>query len=278
MAHSIRIEFTGLSLWVPDGDKLYVLLPKHGHAKTEHEHHQRLYFKRALQGGGNPPPSEMNIRHHSLEVADGASPSSYDGIPSDIVDIRDFAGRAPRSLFSTNAPHLATRIVLPLGMITVLDSGERWWIGTRPAAHMTHKVMWTGRQQNGPTSIQVGTLLNDPPTMLPVEPDGEVLELHIYNVPKGDLPGNTPAHRRPRCRDNPDHFRAYYDLILQGKEPPTTPRQLPHFAGRYGECRKTGNDAGTAQYESVQGFVDPLAPRMGGSPFTCMMATTEPEP
>jgi hypothetical protein len=292
MAYSIRIVFTGLTLWVPDKDKMYVLLPAHD---SGDHHYQYLYYHRALLSGGNPaPPDENKLRGKEVEfVSAGATGGTR--VDKGVANILDFAGAVKRThLTGASNDHLAARLILPPGEMVVLDSGVRWRIENRRPAFMTHKVMWMVKGGDGPLVLNCRNLAGGLPSRFEYMPEDDELEIRIVNVPEPDLPNRPRPVKEVRCGDLAHHFSAYYDLLLENQ---TQRRFLPRFAGPTGQCieRKGGSvapvdhggghhgeherardgehhgDAASAANPAPEKFI-------GGSPFTCMMATTEPEP
>lgn len=275
MAYSIRIIFTGLSLWVPDKDKMYVLLPFHGGSEP---HFQHLYHWRALLGGKPAPPDPVNLEGFELNCAPGLTGMANASVPPGIVDINEFAGKVPRDLLTGAGDHLAARVILPGGQPFVLDTGVRWWIGGRTHAFMTYTVGWFGQVDSGPTQLIRRPLAGGTSTSNGLEPDGGELELRIYNVPEPDLPGFLPSVKKVACCDTPHHFSAYYDLL----KTPTNLRKMPRFAGRTGHCPPCMPDTegeGRHGEHREKGRSDDKRPDTyrGGSPFTCMMATSPPD-
>jgi hypothetical protein len=274
MAFPIRIEFTGLALWVPDGDKMYVLLPAHAAEK----HYQRLHRCRAHPPDCDPDPNPVeDLESFQLEVESGSAGGATQ-IPPEIVSIRDFAGKAPRQLLTDADDHLAARIVLPRGEITVKDKGVLWRIGSRQSQYMTYNVIWS--LGGGATAtLNKAPLSGGPSTPVNVAPTNEKLELQIYNVPYYDLPGGNPPDRTANCGDEPHHFVSYYDML--GVDD-VNQRKMPRFAGASStsQCPEedTGSHGGHGHHGHGAGAASRPGAFVGGSPFTCMMATTDPEP
>jgi hypothetical protein len=271
MAYSIRIEFTGLALWVPDGDNLYVLLPNHDGER----HYQRLYRCRVPNPPCKPDLNDAcDLEGSQLEVVRD-SVGGPTRIPSGIVSIQDFAGKVPRRLLTDADSHLAARIVLPGGEIKVNDKGVLWRIGPRQPQFMTHNVIWS---LDVAATLNKAPLAGGPSRPVDIEPTNGKLELQIYNVPCEDLPSGPKPSKTVKCCDEPHHFISYYDLLGV----PGDQRRMPRFAGATGNCQcpeeGPGSPGGHGHHghggekgRSPEAFV-------GGSPFTCMMATTEPEP
>jgi hypothetical protein len=273
MAYPIRIEFTGLALWVPDGDKLYVLLPAHYHER----HYQRLYRCRAPSPECKPDLNDAhNLEGFQLEVVSGSAGGATPQIPPGIVSIRDFAGRVQRRLLTDDDSQLAARIVLPGGKITVKNKGVLWRIGPRQPQFMTHNVIWS-LDGGAVATLNKTPLAGGSPAPVDVKPTNEKLELQIYNVPCEDLPSGPDPIKTVICGDEPHHFVSYYDLLgVTGNQ-----RRMPRFAGKDGNeiCPEEGPGSHGGHGHHGHGGEKGRSPEafVGGSPFTCMMATTDPK-
>lgn len=166
MSFDLRITFTGMCLFVPDGERLHVLMPAtgghggHGSHRHDHEpaghmhgngsdpagathpghgvedHVVRLYFKSAyLRPGATgvgpelAPAVAMDRRVLDLAgVSAGAIDPSLDGC--ELVDLEPIVGeRISRSLLAPEpvpGGRLVSRVTLAAGRVTGHAPGARW--------------------------------------------------------------------------------------------------------------------------------------------------------
>jgi hypothetical protein len=257
MPFTLKVSFTGMCLFVPDADRMHVLLPGtaggHGGAPagggSRHEGHDHRG-----EGGGNGGGHGGHVEAHAARlVFDTAHlrPNGVrlDGIPASIslrnlllelpASGRAFAGQLPADLVRVNRairPEvfdpataqdlLTSRVTLRSGRCTDHDPGACWDWDNGPRA-MSHVVEWSiedfpGDSLENPLQLLGGAAGGRVGPFFPV--NGEVL-LEVWHVPPAELPPVDDLPVVPSPGDEAHHFAAF-DRLLQAPV-----GRLPRFSG-----------------------------------------------
>jgi hypothetical protein len=212
MPFDLTITFTGLTLFVPDRDRIFALLPS---TPPDMPHRAEIRIdpkylpadpSRELVG-----PYTRSLDGWSLDLTGLMGNSGVVALPPGLADAGAAAGKPiSRRLLGPDPGEIVTaRVALPPATEMTRAPGGFWDLGRQMDVEMTHKVEWTltGVQAD---SLNWG-LLNlrdfaaEPlPELNPV--DGRIV-LEVHHLPDGDFPGDPP------CQSRGDHFGLYYQLF-----------------------------------------------------------------
>jgi hypothetical protein len=233
MSFDLRITFTGLFLFIPEQDRVHVLMPvtsDHAHAHHEHgveRHVARLLVSKTHQKNGAGSPRDPGF--HTVDLANsflaiGRRNSHIDSNMEgrELVDLTEIVERkvSRRLLKGADPKRLFSRVTLHAGQATNHAPGAVWTLNgkTQP---MTYQVEWTvPDSENSGDSLEL--MPGKVPTLFPL-PDEitgkQTIRIDIVHVPEAELT-QPPAKPEP----NGNHFLALYDLY---ENPAARPR--PEF-------------------------------------------------
>jgi hypothetical protein len=256
MPFDLSITFTGLTLFVPDRDRIFALLPA---TPSEMRHSAEVLIDpRYLH---SPPPGARGERYShsiegwSLDLTGLTGNSGVVALPPGLVDVGAAAGkRISRRLLGPNPDeNVAARLALPPATTIVRQHGGFWDLGPQVDVEMTHSVEWTLEGVEA-DSLDWGLyklrgIGADPlPELYPV--DGRIA-VEVRHLPDEDVPVHPP------CGTKGHHFGFYYKLFgaeVNGPLPSFRAPPLEH------EC------------EPSWGTHAKVRIRHDGSFYTCMMA------
>jgi hypothetical protein len=266
MSFVLRINFSGLCLFVPKTDEsgvrlMHILMPSaEGGHHAEHRHVPVLGFDTAhLRKGSERRDriiAQKSIRRNAVHIGqEGATLT----VCPDLVNLAPMVADPPApDLFGTDAGRrLAARVTLGAGKMTAVASGVCWaWGGG--VQRITHQVEWTIDSVAAPElNLPLGALSKgsaDSLTLHPIPDQNlgkDVIDIFIHHLPPVDMEPEPIPVQRPALGTPAPHFMMYYELF--------TPRevQTPLFVSTNAcppqECA-------------------PISKKKGGSAFNCVVA------
>lgn len=221
MPFDLTLTMTGLTLFVPDGDRIFALLPA---TPPDMPHRAVLRVDpRYLAGGGTGGKwYEQDLDEWSLDLTPLAGRGGVVALPPGLGDAGAAAERriSRRQLGPNPDASVAARLTLPPATVMTRVHGGFWDLGPQMDVEMTHSVQWTLCDVQADT-LQWGLFaLNgfraQPlPELRPV--DGQIA-VEVLHLPEDDVP------KEPPCGTPAHHFGLYYSLFGKGANGP-----LPKF-------------------------------------------------
>ncbi|SOD03324.1 hypothetical protein SAMN05216486_11019 [bacterium JGI 053] len=276
----VRIIVSGLCLFAPDSGLMHVLMPG---SSAPHRHVAILEFDVAHLSQGSTGRARVTAQY-SLRDLMVTFPKSTDGssvtptLCQQIGNLRAVTGNGvkPGLLQANPSGPLASRVTMQSGKNTLVQVGDACWNvpGLPPQPRrLAHRALWSipgvvdGALNLAPTRFDGTTPapISFPPLfpiLLPPEdnpngPPSDVIRLFLHHVPGDDLPPDPATPNRPTTLPyTAPHFPMFYSLF---DSPASTP--VPELVSET-EC-------------DLPGACKPIQ-FAGGSPFTCMLAGTQP--
>ena len=270
MAFTLRITFSGLCLFVADGEpgattgRMHVLLPGmfgHHHCGPD-RHVAALGYDTGSLAQDGPLTGVMALARlagHALTFGSGNTASLR--LCSQIPDLREITGQGvdPDVLDADEGQKLVSRITLAAGGITRVAQGVCWeWRGQyRPIAN---RVEWEIPNVEGDSLVVSATPIDGGGGSRPLGklyPRDGRLSLTVYHDTSENMPPDPlPAEHQPALnRGEPTpHFAAYYGVFAGD-----VPNELPRFHSAAGDC------------PAPEGACAILPPDMGGSAYLCVV-------
>lgn len=249
MSFDLRIRFTGLMMWVPEGQTaMHVLMPRmaheHGGAggephKDMPEHFARLVYDLAYEA---PEATELSREYQMVDltgsVLDLANIASLEGF--DVRLTRELANMAavggpvdPALVHGMPNERLNARVTLRSGVLSDYKLGARYRFESDEPQRITPSTEWTirrvARRDTGEPAASLPQLVVRRPNgehLLPeLHPIGQTIHLEVFHVVVGFLPPHDELRFNPDDEGSTDtHFLAYYALSPSREPEPRLPR------------------------------------------------------
>lgn len=276
MAFTLHITFSGMCLFVPQPatqgattGTMHVLMPRmdpsHHHGADRHV--PVLAFNPAYLLAGNDllEDAVTLIPLDDNELALSGTTAQIK-LCERIVNLSRVTNvQVPASHLGPNPKVLLSRVQLGAGMMTHVSSADHCWEWEpgklRPIAHQAEwQIPFGGSTLQLPplTRLDDGT-----PTDLPeLHPRANRINLSILYIPAVELPPRPESVHVPEHGFKPSHFATYYRLFGQ-----PVPFRLPTYAGP----AITGTGCGATEHCAD------IPKDQGGTAFTCMLASVDPQ-
>ncbi|HYR09452.1 MAG TPA: hypothetical protein VEQ60_16825 [Longimicrobium sp.] len=273
MAFTLRITFSGLCLFVAEGEpgattgRMHVLLPgMFGHHDCgSHRHVAALGYDAGSLVQGGPVlgvPSLARLKHLALAFGSGDTASLR--LCSQIPDLREITNQPvdPDQLADDTSEKLVSRVTLHAGSISRVAQGVCWEWRPGEFRPIANRVEWEIPDMEGDSLIVTATPLRgsgSPKPLGKLYPTDGVLSLDVFHETAENMPPDAlPADRQPALAvgEHPPHFSAFYDVFGSEVQDPV----LPRYHGQLEDC------------PTLEGACPPLPPSMGLSAYTCLVA------
>jgi hypothetical protein len=273
MAFTLRITFSGLCLFVADGEpgattgRMHVLLPgMFGHHDCgAHRHVAALGYDAGSLVKDGPVlgvPALATLRDMVLEFGSGDTASLR--LCSQIPDLREITNQPvdPDHLAGDTSEKLVGRVTLHAGAISRVAQGVCWEWRPGEFRPIANRVEWEIPGVEGDSLTVTATHLRGggaPRTLGVLYPTDGVLNVDLYHVSAETMPPDPlPAAHQPTLAvgEHPPHFSAFYGVFGDEVEQPV----LPRYHGRLQDC------------PPLEGACPTLPPEMGLSAYTCLVA------
>jgi hypothetical protein len=273
MAFTIRITFSGLCLFVADGEpgattgRMHVLLPgMFGHHDCGADRHVAAlgYDAGSLVPGGPVLGVPALARLTDLALSFGTGDTASLRLCSQIPDLREITNRQvdPDHLAGDSSEKLVSRVTLNAGGISRVAQGVCWEWRPGELRPIANRVEWEIPGVEGDRLTVTATHLRGggaPRTLGVLYPTDGVLSLDVYHETAENMPPDpVPAeHQRVLAvGEHPPHFSAFYGVFGDDVQQPV----LPRYRGRLEDC------------PTLPGACPALPPEMGASAYTCLVA------
>ncbi|MBW3571086.1 MAG: hypothetical protein KY467_08270 [Gemmatimonadetes bacterium] len=253
MSFDLRIRFTGLMMWVPEGEKaMHVLLPAmpdHVHGGDErHDHHHRekmpphfarLVYDAAYELADQTQLSReyvmVDLTNSVLDFTEVRSPEGIDTtLPGELPNMDAVAEPVERGLVEQMPDErLTARITLGAGVLTdyVLGAPYTFEDPEKPQ-RIAPATEWTTRRvahadAEGDAGDLRGVVVRraaggEPlPTLHPI---GQTIHMEVFYVVADFLPPHDDQRFNPEDEGSDAHFGAYYRLCRPAAGGPRLPR------------------------------------------------------
>jgi hypothetical protein len=273
MAFTLRITFSGLCLFVAEGEpgaqtgRMHVLLPgMFGHHDCgQHRHVAALGFDAGSLVRGGPVLGVPSLaRLTDLALAFGSGDTASLRLCSQIPDLREVTGLRVDAdqLAGDNAEKLVSRVTLNAGGISRVAPGVCWEWRPGEFRPIANRVEWEIPGVEGDSLPVTATPLRGggaPRTLGTLYPTDGVLNLDVFHETAEYMPPDPlPADHQPvlALGEHPPHFAAFYG-VLGGEVPQPV---LPRYHGKLTDC------------PPLEGACPTLPDEMGASALTCLVA------
>ena len=261
---TLRIKFCGLCMFVPDGQRVAVLMPAMGHVHME-PHVARLFAPRVPSPMSQSDYTVRLLDGRELEIGSGISiPEWRPTLPKKIANVTDVAkNKIPKKLLKDSDARLAARVGITGGQCHHETApGNFHFNGSSP--DLAHIIEWHLDIADDPA--------NEKELVLPINDlggkevdevrlargvvDPDCFDIQVHYEPESHLPfgGHTPSI--PTEGMIATHFLAFYNLVDKPKRV-----ELP-------VCN------GVAKTEAANKGRDGAAPKnlgvLGSDPVTCV--------
>lgn len=246
MSFDLRIRFTGLMMWVPEGEKaMHVLLPAtpehvEGGGGKLHEHPEEEmppHFARLAYDAAYELPRQTQLSREYVMVdlkrgdLDLTGVTSSDGIevrlPDELASLDAVAQPVDRKFVEGDLdPALAARVTMHAGAVTDYDVGIAFKFPSSHARRITPSTEWTIRgiapATEGPEGLDglvVKRAGGDEP-ISKLYPIGGTIHLMVMHlVAEQSLPHDRRFNPCSHVED--EHFHMYYEIAEPiSKKPP----------------------------------------------------------
>lgn len=239
----LRVQFTGLCLFVPDSKtgELHVLLPATGtHLGDEHDHvdehivrlaYDRSHLKPNSTDYSGGEPVEHEFRGSALVVGAVPGNGATTSLPGGIYDLDRVVGERrvrQQDVGAKPSRCVAARVTLSGGHAIHCAPAKRWDMADHDKrVLMTWKVMWAidlpGSDVLDDRNLRLLGLNQNGNTVLPpLHPTKGAVDVRVSNVPAEGF--GSPPYDQDYYERQAAHFRAYYPLVGTATGPtPTNP-------------------------------------------------------
>lgn len=209
MPFDLTLTFTGLTMFVPERDRIFALLPS-----TPPDMPHRALLRVPSQYLSSKPATgwyEQRLEGWSLDLTGLAGQGGVVALPPGLADAGAAIGRrvSRRQLGPNPEDSVAARMTLPAATVMTRVHGGFWDLGPQMDVEMTHGVEWKLAGVDG-DSLPWGLFglrtfrAERLPELHPV--DGEI-RVEVLHLPDTDVP------RDPPCGTPGHHFALYYGLF-----------------------------------------------------------------
>lgn len=241
MSFTLKVTFTGMLLYVPDGDQaLRVLFPPTGapagDAGLEHaghdeldggatapagipEHACRLVFDTAHLQVGRATRDDIDamvsLRGSQLELAPRRGGIDWER-PAALQQVGEARPELLEDLPGSEA--LAARVVLRDGACSAHEAGGCWQVAPGDVRRMSHVLEWTIPDVDAAsltlalTDLDMGAA-REVATLYPI---GGEIRMEVWHAPHHELPPQDTVPAPPAVGEPAHHFAALASLVVGG--------------------------------------------------------------
>jgi hypothetical protein len=248
MSFDLRIRFTGLMMWVPEGQTaMHVLMPKmvHEHKEGEGEEHEKMpeHFARLVYDLAyeDPAATELKREYQMVDltnsVLDLANVVSLEGF--DVRLTKELANMAtvadpvdPALVHGIPDQRMNARVTVRSGVLSDYKLGARYRFESDEPQRITPSTEWTIRRVSDRTTGEVAASLArlvvrgpEGENLLPeLHPIGQTIHMEVFHVVSAFLPPHHDERFNPDDGGDTDtHFAAYYALSPSRAPEPRLP-------------------------------------------------------